>query len=71
MNENFRKFYEGLYSSEITQDNSELKVFLNRINILNAPEALCANLEKDITVGEISAAIDSMKTGKTPGPATN
>lgn len=57
---------KGLYSSEITHDNLELKAFLDRINIPKLPEALRADLEKDITVEEISAAIDSIKAGKTP-----
>ena len=49
-------------------DNSELKVFLDSINIPKIPEILRTNLEKDITVEELSAAIDSIKAGKTPGP---
>lgn len=64
INETFRKFYEGLYSSEIIHDNLELKVFLDIISIPNVPEAQRANLVKDITVEEISAAIDSIKAGK-------
>lgn len=68
INETFKKFYEGLYSSEMINANSELKVFLNSINIPKIPEILRTNLEKDITVEELSAAIDCIKAGKTPGP---
>lgn len=32
------------------------------------PEGLRADLEKEITLEEISTAIDSIKMGKTPGP---
>lgn len=58
INETFKTFYEGLYSSEMINVNSELKAFLNSINIPKIPEILKANLEKDITVEEISLAID-------------
>lgn len=68
INESFRKFYEGLYSSEILNENSELKVFLDSINIPNIPESFRTNLDKDITLEELSDAIDSIKAGKAPGP---
>ena len=68
INEPFWNFYEGLYSSEIINDILELKVFLDSTNIPNVSENLWIHLEKDITVEELSAAIDSIKAGKTPGP---
>ncbi|CAI5652659.1 unnamed protein product [Oreochromis niloticus] len=43
-------------------------MFLDKINIPNIPEDLRAILEKDISLEELSAAIDSIKSGKTPGP---
>lgn len=50
-----------------TVQKLELNNFLNGIYIPMLPEGLRADLEKEITLEEISTAIDSIKMGKTPG----
>ena len=68
INENFKTFYEKLYSSEIGLNTSEMNNFLDNIHIPKISEVIKEELEKDITLGELSMAIDSIKGGKTPGP---
>lgn len=68
INNSFKKFYEKLYSSEVDPNIAELKTFLDNIQIPKISEACKRELEKDITLMEVSEAIDSIKGGKTPGP---
>lgn len=42
--------------------------FLDNIHIPKISEVIKEELEKDITLVELSLAIDSIKGGKTPGP---
>uniref|UniRef100_A0A674NQL5 Reverse transcriptase domain-containing protein n=1 Tax=Takifugu rubripes TaxID=31033 RepID=A0A674NQL5_TAKRU len=68
INESFQKFYEKLYSSEIGPNTSEINNFLDKIQIPKISEVIKGKLEKEITLMELSTAIDSIKVGKTPGP---
>lgn len=68
INDYIRKSYEALYRSETINDNLELKELLDSISVPNIPEILRTKLEKDITLAELSAAIDNIQARKAPGP---
>lgn len=63
-----RTLYEALYHSETINHNLELKEFLDSISMPTIPQILETELERDITRAELSAAIDSIQSGKTPRP---
>lgn len=68
INENFKVFFEKLYSSDITHMGQEQNLFLDTLQISNISELISADLGAAITKEEISIAIDHLKTGKAPGP---
>lgn len=68
INKTFKIFYKNLYSTGISSNSLEINNFLNSVQIPKITEELKSELEKDITLTEISKAIDNIKSGKTPGP---
>lgn len=68
INKTFETFYKNLYSTEMPPNSLQFNNFLNNIQIPKITEELKRELEKDITLTEVSKAIDNIKGGKTPGP---
>lgn len=68
INEAFRVYYEKLYSSDCSPSNELQTQFLNCLDLPQISGEDQMNLEKGIIGEEISAAIDAMTSGKTPGP---
>ncbi len=66
INDTFKCFFETLYSSEY-KGNMQ-KEFLDSLSIPTISEVTKRSLDMDITVEEITAAIDSLTAGRTPGP---
>uniref|UniRef100_A0A1A8LYQ6 Reverse transcriptase domain-containing protein n=2 Tax=Nothobranchius pienaari TaxID=704102 RepID=A0A1A8LYQ6_9TELE len=67
INNEFKSFYEDLYTSEIN-DRDRVKDFFENLEILPLEAADRDRLEEPISTTEIDKAIRSMKTGKAPGP---
>ncbi|KAL2085077.1 hypothetical protein ACEWY4_018397 [Coilia grayii] len=68
INNTFKIFYEHLYSSESTADRSEIKAFLNNLDLPVLSSDQKHLLDRPITVTEILDVIKSLPTGKAPGP---
>ena len=68
INDKFRTFYSNLYSSDCTADFNIMENFFNNLDLPSLSQDLRNNLDAPITQEEISAAISSMQSGKSPGP---
>lgn len=68
INNNFREFYENLYRSECSQTAEERDTFLDRLQFRTLTEDAKKELDADLTTEEISQAIQSINSGKVPGP---
>lgn len=67
INDQFREFYENLYSSEICDDSCTTDFFL-ALELPRLSSAEAASLDGDISEIEIGQAITLMNSGKAPGP---
>lgn len=67
INNQFKSFYEDLYTSEIN-DGDRVKNFFENLEIPSLEAADRDRLEGPICAREIDKAIRNMKTGKAPGP---
>lgn len=67
INNQFKKFYEDLYSSG-AGDGPEIDSVLMNLDMPTISEAARGKLEQLIVVGEIDQALKGMKSGKAPGP---
>lgn len=68
INEEFRNFYQALYTSESTADIADLDAFFNTLSVPLVNNDLVSKLEQPITLEELSAAVKSLQSGKSPGP---
>lgn len=68
MNSCFRKFYQALYTSEVSSNSASLEDFFKPLKIPSIDAGLVEELEKDFSVLEVASAISAMQTGKSPGP---
>lgn len=64
----FKLVYEKLYSSDNSLNPDSIEDFLDGLAIPVIPEGQSEGLGAGLTLGEISGAIDSMKSGKASGP---
>lgn len=63
----FETFYQELYTSQGTIDESKLDSFLSTITMPTLTETQRDTLEGDITIEEIQQAVLNLSMGKTPG----
>lgn len=68
INDEFRDFYTSLYTSENTADSSHLDGFFDSLDIPTVHPDFVEDLERNITVEELTTAAISMQCGKCPGP---
>lgn len=68
INSMFRDFYSQLYTSEAPVDQDTASDFLNMLDIPTLPPDLRKALDEPISNSEITSAISSMQSGKSPGP---
>lgn len=68
INTSFFKFYQTLYSSSSSQSTSDIEKFFQNTNIPELDPDVAISLEEPISTTEIVMAIQSMQSGKTPGP---
>ena len=64
----FRDYYERLYSSEIDEGTLVQSPFLDSLTIPKLSDEESLNLEKVLSLEEISEAMKSMTSGKAAGP---
>lgn len=58
-----KNFSISLYASEASVDSSEVKAFLDKINIPKIDPEVQSNLEAIVTFQEVIQAINSMRSG--------
>lgn len=68
INNIFRDFYSQLYSSQFNGDETSIKAFLDPLPIPTISPDLVEKLEVPLNQAEITLAISSMQSGKSPGP---
>uniref|UniRef100_A0A669DA51 Reverse transcriptase domain-containing protein n=1 Tax=Oreochromis niloticus TaxID=8128 RepID=A0A669DA51_ORENI len=68
INDSFREFYEKLYKSECAQASEEQDIFLDQLQFQTLTENTKQELDRRLTIEEISQAIKSINSGKAPGP---
>lgn len=67
INTAFKNFYEKLYRSEYTISVDIQTEFLYKLNIPKISEENKKNLDKQLSITEISKAMVALKAGKTAG----
>uniref|UniRef100_A0A4W5RYX9 Reverse transcriptase domain-containing protein n=1 Tax=Hucho hucho TaxID=62062 RepID=A0A4W5RYX9_9TELE len=68
INEEFKRFYQSLYTSESKADTLELDDFFHSLSVPSVGRDLVKKLEQPITVEELSNAVKSLQSGRSPGP---
>ena len=68
INSRFRNFYKELYQSESSADQSLIDAFLNPLPIPSINQDLKCQLKQPLSLNEVTQAIRSMQSGKSPGP---
>lgn len=67
INDQFKSFYEALYTSKVN-NTEQIEEFFNNLELPSIDETDKSALEGNITILEIDSAIKKLKTGKAPGP---
>jgi len=68
INSCFSHFYQSLYTSDSTADPSEVGDFFKSLNMPYVNPDLVVELERELSVMEITSAVRDMQSGKSPGP---
>lgn len=68
INEEFKNYYESLYSSETNADRLEYDNFFSTLLVPQVGSDNLEDLEKPITTTKLVRAVKLMPTGKCPGP---
>lgn len=68
INNSFREFYENLYRSECSQASEERDKYLDNLQFQTLTEGGKEKLDSDLTVEELSQAIQNINSGKVSGP---
>lgn len=68
INDEFRSFYQSLYTSESDADLSEFDDFFHSLDVPLVNQDLVKELEQPITVEELSRAVKSLQSRRSPGP---
>jgi len=66
--QNFKDFYQELYSSECQNTSEQRKRFFDRIHLPTLTEDCRNDLCRPITAQEVAETIKSLQSGKAPGP---
>ncbi|KAA0701525.1 LINE-1 reverse transcriptase -like protein [Triplophysa tibetana] len=68
INDQFKRFYCSLYTSEVGSDLSALDSFFDSLELVKVDANIAEQLEGPITIDELKRATFSMQSGKCPGP---
>ena len=64
----FNNFYKSLYQSESTADQSLVNSFLNTLPTPSINQDIKSRLDEPLSLDEVTQAIRSMQSNKSPGP---
>ena len=64
----FLNFYSNLYSSECSNDSDRLHTFFENLTLPTVSEEQNTQLNAEISIAEMIAAIKFMQDNKSPGP---
>lgn len=67
INDSFRQFYENLYKSDCCHTSEEQDLFLDQLQFQTLTEDTQQELDRNLSIEEISQAIQSINSGKAPG----
>lgn len=67
INDSFRQFYENLYTSDCCHTSEEQDLFLDQLQFQTLTEDTQQELDRNLSIEEISQAIQSINSGKAPG----
>lgn len=68
INDQFKRFYSSLYTSEVGSDLSALESFFDSLELVRVDADIAEQLEGPITIDELKRTTFSMQSGKCPGP---
>lgn len=68
INDQFKKFYADIYTSEANGDTGEVQEFLDKLDIPQISSETQTLIDAPITCEEILQAISSLQSGKAAGP---
>uniref|UniRef100_A0A3B3HQU1 Reverse transcriptase domain-containing protein n=1 Tax=Oryzias latipes TaxID=8090 RepID=A0A3B3HQU1_ORYLA len=68
INQRFHTYYTQLYTSESKKDQVLFDKFFSKLNLPRVDEEVSQNLERPFKTEDIQKAINSMQSGKSPGP---
>ena len=68
INNTFKLYFENLYESEFTNDLEKQDNFLDKLKFPEVSEGTRSELERNLSLKELSEALQSMSSGKAPGP---
>ena len=68
INNIFTEYYTDLYTSEYPKNANNQNLFLNSLNIPSLSNENKSLLDSELTIEELVEAVNSMNTGKVPGP---
>lgn len=70
INDSFRQFYENLYKTDCYHPSDEQNLFLDQLQFQTLTEDTKWELDRNVSINEISQAILSINSGK-PNPHPN
>lgn len=68
INNIFKLYYENLYKSECTNNLEGQDNFLDKLQFPKLLEGTRSNSERNLSIEELSKALQGMSSGKAPGP---
>lgn len=68
INKSFMSFYSQLYTSEASENTSEMSEFFFKQTIPQISSEECNSMDQPLRLGEVTSAIKLMQSGKSPGP---
>lgn len=68
INNSFKEFYSNLYTSDPCIDLQAMDKFLNKCKLPSLNQDERDSLNEDISLEELKCTVNSLKSGKTPGP---
>lgn len=68
INDQFKSYYAKLYTSQTSTNTAEIQAFLDGLELPKINKEDQTTLDTSITNEDIIQAINSMQSGKAPGP---
>lgn len=68
INNHFKLYFENLYKSEFANELKRQDSFLDKLKFPKVSEGTRSELERNLSIEELSEALQGMSSGKDPGP---